>query len=491
MKALMMKNAITAASILFCVLFLGPCPLTYAKSVPSAKAPQDENRDAPGMRAEYDKITSGKMKRYDGLMSEIMELRDRIEELLAKEQKLSDEKKKAESTLAGSTKAAEIAGENVKKTLEEASGEDEKMRLFADAVSKESAARRKKIETLKADLKEANTRMKELQDSKNKTEAENAARDAEYKDALNEEASRKGKTLAGEKNAPGGEAEATLKARLSELEAKVQEGERLRQQLADEILASAEKIRTVEETITSLEGEDALKTKELRAKIENFDKTGSENKRKDQALEGLKKIAGEAASKMLKEKAVLQKIDADLGKASGERIQAEKDLVEKTGDLKVRVTALVVQNERDQELLPKDTDPVEKNMKKSLKRAEREVVELQRKTEKALMVNKEFREKFDKEMMKKHFNLAVVYEMNGLYKDSEKEYLECLKIDPEDADVHYNLAILYDDRLNDNKKAQKHYYKYLSFRPIGESGERVRDWILRTELERRFGSTVR
>ena len=81
--------------------------------------------------------------------------------------------------------------------------------------------------------------------------------------------------------------------------------------------------------------------------------------------------------------------------------------------------------------------------------------------------------------------------MNGLYKDSEKEYLECLKIDPEDADVHYNLAILYDDRLNDNKKAQKHYYKYLSFRPIGESGERVRDWILRTELERRFGSTVR
>ncbi|GEM_PF-4084098 len=456
------------------------------------KASEQDEPKATGMRAEYDKITSGKMKRYDGLMSEITELRDRIEELLAKEQKLSDEKKKAKSSLAGSTQAAEIADENVKKAMEDASGEDERMRRFADAVAKESVARRKKIEKLKADLKEANARMKELQDSKNKTEAENATRDAEYKDAMNQGNAAEGEKTAPQKNASGTEPESTrLKTRISELETKVQEGERLRQQLAEEILASAEKIRTVEEEISALEGEDALKTKELRTKIENFDKTGSENKRKDQALEGLRKIAGEANSKMLKEKTALQKVDEDLEKASGEKIQAEKDLVEKTGDLKVRISALVVQNERDQDLLPEKAEASEKNMKKRLKRAEREVVELQRKTEKALMVNKEFKEKFDKEMMKKHFNLAVVYEMNGLYKDSEKEYLECLKIDPDDADVHYNLAILYDDRLNENKKAQKHYYKYLSFRPIGESGERVRDWILRTELERRFGSTVR
>ena len=79
----------------------------------------------------------------------------------------------------------------------------------------------------------------------------------------------------------------------------------------------------------------------------------------------------------------------------------------------------------------------------------------------------------------------------ALYKEAEKEYLECLKISPGDADVHYNLAILYDDRLNDNKKAQHHYYKFLAFRPIGESGERVRDWIMRSELEKRLGSTVR
>ncbi len=495
-------------AILFMMLVLGftvPCLQVSAmakipkfwKENPKGLGEESKEEKKPAasdMNVEYDEISAIKMKRYDELMLEITKLRDSIEGLLAKEEKLSGEKEKAGIDLAERAMAAEIADKNVKKAILDASAEDEKMKNFAAAVAKESAARREKIEKLKTDLRETDDKMKELESSKARIEAENAARDTEYKDISRRLVALKGKSSAGEKNeAVGGDEPARLKKLMGELELKAQDGERLRQQLAEEILPFAEKTRAVEEEISALEREEVLRTKELREKIGDFDKARNGDKQKDQAIEGAKKIAQEAGLKVLSAKAALQKIEEDLLKVSGEKLQAEKDLVEKTEELKVRVSVLVAQNESDQELLPtpKDVDPSGKDMKKRLKRAEKEVFEFRRKTEQALRVNKDLKAKFDKEMLEKNFNLAVTYEMNGFYKDAEKEYLECLKINPEDADVHYNLAILYDDRLNDNKKAQKHYYKFLAFRPIGESGERVRDWIMRSELEKRLGSTVR
>lgn len=84
----------------------------------------------------------------------------------------------------------------------------------------------------------------------------------------------------------------------------------------------------------------------------------------------------------------------------------------------------------------------------------------------------------DRQRLDMHFNLAVAYDKTGMYREEEQEYLQCLKIDPNDANVHYNLAILYDDRLNDNIKAVKHYEKYLQLRPSGEDTEQVKDWLL-------------
>lgn len=92
----------------------------------------------------------------------------------------------------------------------------------------------------------------------------------------------------------------------------------------------------------------------------------------------------------------------------------------------------------------------------------------------------------DKQRLDMHFNLAVTYDKTGMYAQEEQEYLECLKIDPEDAHVHYNLAILYDDRLNDNTKALKHYKRYLSLRPTGEDAEKVKQWMLYAEEETRL-----
>ncbi len=468
--------------LFFFTLSLAPCLRTFA-----AETTDQANEDSPGMQAAYDEISAIKMKKYDELTAGIAELRGRIKELLEKENTLLSEKEKAKAALEAASREAEVADADVKKILGAASEENEKMRIFAEGAAKESSARREKIEKLKKDLEEVNAKLKELQDSKRKTETDNEARDKVYR-----KASAQQQALKGKKAAEGEEGEAErLQKEMEELEAKAQDGERLRQQLSEKVLASAEKSRAVEEQISALENEDALRAKELKEKIKNFDQTKNADGEKKRSAEKAKKIAGKAGAKVLVARTALQKIEADLEQVSGEKRQAEKDLEERTEELKVRISALVSQNDRDQTLLPKSPEAGEKNIRKRLKRAEKDLVSLQRKAEKAALVNEKFKAKFDKEILEKHFNLAVIYEMNGLYKDSEREYLECLKIDPKDADVHYNLAILYDDRLNNNKKAQKHYYSFLKNRPIGESGERVRDWIMRSELEKRLGVGVR
>lgn len=99
--------------------------------------------------------------------------------------------------------------------------------------------------------------------------------------------------------------------------------------------------------------------------------------------------------------------------------------------------------------------------------------------------------KMKKESVDMHYNLGVVYDMNGMYKDAEREYLNCLKIDSNDSGVHYNLGILYDDKLNDDHKAEQHYRKYLELKPMGENAMQVRQWLIDIQLEQRLGKEAR
>jgi tetratricopeptide (TPR) repeat protein len=92
-----------------------------------------------------------------------------------------------------------------------------------------------------------------------------------------------------------------------------------------------------------------------------------------------------------------------------------------------------------------------------------------------------------KQSLDMHYNLALAYHKTGMYKEEEREYVKCLEINPNDAIVHYNLAILYDDKFNDNAKAVKHYKKYLELEPAGEDVEKVKQWMLYAEGELRLG----
>lgn len=95
----------------------------------------------------------------------------------------------------------------------------------------------------------------------------------------------------------------------------------------------------------------------------------------------------------------------------------------------------------------------------------------------------DFQEKVQKERLSLHYNLGVVYDKNAMYLDALKEYEKALAVGPNDADTYYNLAILYDDHLNDNRAAIRHYQKYLTLRPDADDVEQVIEWVIRAERE--------
>src|SRR5256714_15127703 len=61
-------------------------------------------------------------------------------------------------------------------------------------------------------------------------------------------------------------------------------------------------------------------------------------------------------------------------------------------------------------------------------------------------------------------------------------YESALDGTPQSADVHYKLALLYDDKLNDPLHALHHFKRYLVLNPDGPHAVEVRDFMKRDEV---------
>jgi LysM repeat protein len=61
-------------------------------------------------------------------------------------------------------------------------------------------------------------------------------------------------------------------------------------------------------------------------------------------------------------------------------------------------------------------------------------------------------------------------------------YEAALDDSPRGAEVHYKLALLYDDKLNDPVSALHHFKRYLALSPNGPHAKDVRDSIKRDEI---------
>lgn len=92
-------------------------------------------------------------------------------------------------------------------------------------------------------------------------------------------------------------------------------------------------------------------------------------------------------------------------------------------------------------------------------------------------------EQFRKEALKFHYNAGLVYDQNRQFELALIEYEKALEAVPDDADVHYNLAILYDEYLLDKRKAIEHYHAYLKFCPDARDAVKVNYWINEAKKE--------
>ena len=62
-------------------------------------------------------------------------------------------------------------------------------------------------------------------------------------------------------------------------------------------------------------------------------------------------------------------------------------------------------------------------------------------------------------------------------------YEAALDDSPRGAEVHYKLALLYDDKLNDSVSALHHFKRYLALNPNGPHAKDVKDSIKRDEID--------
>src|SRR5438045_6396822 len=72
---------------------------------------------------------------------------------------------------------------------------------------------------------------------------------------------------------------------------------------------------------------------------------------------------------------------------------------------------------------------------------------------------------------------------DGNYLRAIALYESALDDSPRTADVHYRLALLYDDKMHDPLHALHHFKRYLTLAPAGPHANEVRNFMKKSELE--------
>src|SRR5437764_9249774 len=72
---------------------------------------------------------------------------------------------------------------------------------------------------------------------------------------------------------------------------------------------------------------------------------------------------------------------------------------------------------------------------------------------------------------------------DGNYLRAITLYESALDDSPRAADVHYRLALLYDDKMHDPLHALHHFKRYLTLAPSGPHANEVKNFMKKSELE--------
>ena len=84
-----------------------------------------------------------------------------------------------------------------------------------------------------------------------------------------------------------------------------------------------------------------------------------------------------------------------------------------------------------------------------------------------------------------HYNLAVVYLKNNQYADAARSLKKAVSLNPKDKNAYYNLAVLYESYLNDKKQALEYYSRYLKLSSKAEDTREIKSWVDQIKKELR------
>jgi tetratricopeptide (TPR) repeat protein len=96
------------------------------------------------------------------------------------------------------------------------------------------------------------------------------------------------------------------------------------------------------------------------------------------------------------------------------------------------------------------------------------------------------RARIQKEAATMHYNLAVILTNQNDFPAAVREYKKVLEMRPNDADAHYNLAVIYDTELKNTEEALRHYRAYIQAAPNSPEAPRVLEWIKDKEFQNTF-----
>ena len=108
---------------------------------------------------------------------------------------------------------------------------------------------------------------------------------------------------------------------------------------------------------------------------------------------------------------------------------------------------------------------------RELAEAHKEIERLQDLVKKVLAANR-------RERASMHYNMGCVLRVAGHPLKAETAFLRALEINADDAGVHYNLGILYDEDLDDRIRARRHYELFLELAPNDKDAMQVREWLI-------------
>jgi len=75
------------------------------------------------------------------------------------------------------------------------------------------------------------------------------------------------------------------------------------------------------------------------------------------------------------------------------------------------------------------------------------------------------------------YNLGVLYLQNEDYQEAARTFKRVTILKPRDYEAYFNLGVVYDKYIFNNDLAEKYYKKYLRFAPPSENTEDVKIWL--------------